>query len=408
VDAPQNTPVIAVVNGQRLVIFAAGDGGIHAFQPRSGKKAWMFKASKRGINTSVVVEGDRLYCSHGLDNLDDHKLGRIFCIDIANLEKGSPKELWSIKGIEAGFPTPVVAGKYLYVVDDRANLHQIDKTTGRPTWTRGQQMYGWDCGSVGKASPVYGDGKLYVVDGDGTFSIVKPAEKRSDVKATKVKLTEKLGREYVVYGSPAIVDGRMYVQAATKLYCVGNKDQKPEHVQIPPLPEEKAPEQGKPALVQVIPADVSLHAGQGVKFTARTFDASGRLLGEAPADQVKWSIAQLTIPAPPPRPRMPQPENAPRPGDPAGGAPAAGAPAAAGDGAAAEEESATVDVVLNDGGDKKIQVIKVVRAATGLGLKEAKALVDEAPKPVKEGIDREEGEKLKSDLEEAGGSVELK
>jgi large subunit ribosomal protein L7/L12 len=88
---------------------------------------------------------------------------------------------------------------------------------------------------------------------------------------------------------------------------------------------------------------------------------------------------------------------------------AAAAPAAAGDGAAAaEEEPTTVDVVLTGSGDKKIQVIKVVRAATGLGLKEAKALVDEAPKPVKEGLDREEAEKLKSELEEAGASVELK
>ena len=88
-------------------------------------------------------------------------------------------------------------------------------------------------------------------------------------------------------------------------------------------------------------------------------------------------------------------------------APAAAAPA--GDGAgAAEEESSTVDVVLTAAGDKKIQVIKVVRAATGLGLKEAKALVDEAPKPIKEGIDREEAEKLKGELEEAGGSVDLK
>jgi large subunit ribosomal protein L7/L12 len=87
---------------------------------------------------------------------------------------------------------------------------------------------------------------------------------------------------------------------------------------------------------------------------------------------------------------------------------AAPAAAAAGDGAAAEEESATVDVVLTEAGDKKIQVIKAVRAATGLGLKEAKALVDGAPKPVKEGLDREEADKLKSELEEAGGSVELK
>jgi large subunit ribosomal protein L7/L12 len=91
----------------------------------------------------------------------------------------------------------------------------------------------------------------------------------------------------------------------------------------------------------------------------------------------------------------------------AAAAPAAGA-AAAGDGAAAEEASTTVDVVLTASGDKKIQVIKVVRAATGLGLKEAKALVDEAPKPVKEGIEREEAEKLKAEIEEAGGTVELK
>jgi large subunit ribosomal protein L7/L12 len=88
---------------------------------------------------------------------------------------------------------------------------------------------------------------------------------------------------------------------------------------------------------------------------------------------------------------------------------AAAAPvAAAADGAGAEEESSTVDVVLNAPGDKKIQVIKAVRAATGLGLKEAKALVDSAPKAVKEGLEREEAEKLKADLEEAGAEVELK
>jgi large subunit ribosomal protein L7/L12 len=89
---------------------------------------------------------------------------------------------------------------------------------------------------------------------------------------------------------------------------------------------------------------------------------------------------------------------------------AAAAPAAAGGGVAGadEEESSTVDVLLTGAGDKKIQVIKVVRAATGLGLKEAKALVDEAPKPVKEGIEREEADKLKGELEEAGASVELK
>lgn len=90
---------------------------------------------------------------------------------------------------------------------------------------------------------------------------------------------------------------------------------------------------------------------------------------------------------------------------------AAAAPAAAaGDagGEAADEGSSTVDVILTSPGDKKVPVIKVVRAATGLGLKEAKALVDEAPKAIKEGIEKDEAEKLKAELEEAGGSVELK
>ena len=89
---------------------------------------------------------------------------------------------------------------------------------------------------------------------------------------------------------------------------------------------------------------------------------------------------------------------------------AAAAPAAAGapaDGGGAEESS-TVDVVLTEVGGQKVPVIKVVRAATGLGLKEAKAIVDEAPKAIKEGIEREEADKLKAELEEAGATVELK
>jgi large subunit ribosomal protein L7/L12 len=89
---------------------------------------------------------------------------------------------------------------------------------------------------------------------------------------------------------------------------------------------------------------------------------------------------------------------------------AAAAPAAAATagGDAAEEEAGTVDVILAAAGDKKIQVIKVVRAATGLGLKEAKELVDGAPKAIKEGLEKDEADKLKAELEEAGGSVEYK
>jgi large subunit ribosomal protein L7/L12 len=93
----------------------------------------------------------------------------------------------------------------------------------------------------------------------------------------------------------------------------------------------------------------------------------------------------------------------------AAAAPAAAAPAAGGGGVAeAAEEQNEFDVILTGTGDKKIQVIKVVRAVTGLGLKEAKAVVDEAPGPVKEGITKEEADKIKADLEEAGATVEVK
>ena len=86
---------------------------------------------------------------------------------------------------------------------------------------------------------------------------------------------------------------------------------------------------------------------------------------------------------------------------------AAGAPAA-GDGAGAEEEKTSFDVVLTSAGDKKIQAIKVVRAITGLGLKEAKDLVDGAPNPVKEGVPQDEADQIKAQLEEAGAEVEIK
>jgi len=94
--------------------------------------------------------------------------------------------------------------------------------------------------------------------------------------------------------------------------------------------------------------------------------------------------------------------------EPAGGAAVMMAAAGGGDGGEVAEEQTSFDVVLKASGDQKIKVIKVVRAATSLGLKEAKALVDEAPKAVKEGLSKEDADKLKGELEEAGAVVEVK
>jgi outer membrane protein assembly factor BamB len=227
VDAPYNTPVVAVINGERLVILAAGDGGIHAFQARTGKKVWSFQASVRGMNASVVVDGDYVYCGHDLDNPDTTELGRIYCLDAAHLEPGkpgafgagppapSPKEVWRFSGkpagngIEAGFSSPTIFGDRLYFEDDGATVWALDKKTGKLAWKQ-------KCGRTGKASLTWGDGKLYVADGDGKFLVLKDAGQKAEV-LSRTELPEKFGREYSIFGSVAIDEGRIFLETATQL-----------------------------------------------------------------------------------------------------------------------------------------------------------------------------------------------
>ena len=169
VDAPQNTPVVTVINGQRLVIFGGGDGGIHAFQARTGKKVWSEFVSKRGLNSSVIVEGTRVYCSFDLENLDNQTLGSVMCFDCAS---GKPVRLWRHDGIEAGFPSGTLFDGRLYVEDNSAIVHCLDALTGKEYWKK-------NAGRIGKASLVYVDGKLLVTEANGRFTILKPGDKKS-------------------------------------------------------------------------------------------------------------------------------------------------------------------------------------------------------------------------------------
>ena len=135
VDAPYNTPVVAVIGGQKLVVFSAGDGGVHAFQARTGKKAWAFKGSKHGMNASVVVHGDHVFASWDLDNYDSTRLGRVVCLDGANVVNGAPREVWRQDGIEAGFPSSVLYGGVLYVPTDNAQIYAARRNNRRPSNT---------------------------------------------------------------------------------------------------------------------------------------------------------------------------------------------------------------------------------------------------------------------------------
>jgi outer membrane protein assembly factor BamB len=294
VDAPYGTPVISVIGGQRLVLFPGGDGGIHAFQARTGKKVWTFKASKHGMNSSVVVQGDKVFATWDLDNFGSNKLGGVACLDGSKVTDGAPAVVWKDEGIEDGFPTATIVDDTLYCITDNAVLYALDAKTGEEKAHKGM-------GTIGKASLTYGDGKLYVAEANGRFSIVKPETGKFKL-VNRAEFMDKPGREYVIFGSPAISDGHIFLATATKLYCIGPKEFTPQKVAVPPMAQE-APAEGHPeaAMIQVRPADVVTHPGQKTTFTAFAFDAMGRSLGEVKAE--KWEVGQLTMPPPPVRPK---------------------------------------------------------------------------------------------------------
>ena len=299
-DAPQNTPVVAVINGERLVLFGGGDGGVHAFQARTGKKVWSKFISKRGLNSSVIVDGTRVYAMFDLENLDGPTLGSVVCLECAG---GQPEVLWKRDGIEAGFPTGTIHDGKLYVEDNLATVHCLDALTGKKIWKK-------NCGRIGKGSLVYVDGKIIVTEGNGIITILDVTGAAPKV-LSKVTVPEKLGREFATYGTPAISNGHIFIQCANQTFCVGSKDAKIESDPIPPMSVEAPPGPDKTvALVQVVPADVFTQPGEKTHFTAKVYDAKGHFLSESKAN---WTVGSLMMPAIPAPGHAPDPTAKPTP-----------------------------------------------------------------------------------------------
>ena len=341
VDAPYNTPVIRVINGERLVVTGAGDGSVTAFQARTGKKAWSFPVSKRGLNASVLVEGNLVYACSSEENLEGRRMGTVICLDASSLEKGKPlpgaagppapqpKVVWRRDGIEAGFASPTIFGDTLYVVDNAASVIALEAKTGKQIWRK-------KVGTIARPSLVYADGKLYVPEANGRMTILGQIGEEKPEQLSRVEVSEKKGREYATFGSVAIANGRVYLQTATSLYCIGSKDAKAESDPIPQPPqEEPVAQDAKPAQLQVLPYDAVVRQGQSQKFRARLFDEKGRPLGEA--KDVQWSIGKLTFTQPPRAlPQAPGGRDAPPGGQPA----AAGTPSTPGENGAAGAQAA--------------------------------------------------------------------
>jgi len=300
VDTSMTTPVPATVNGQRLIITVAGDGGVHAFKANTGEKVWSFQASKRGLNTTPIVDGTRLYVAHSEENLDSPVMGRLVALDISGK---TPKELWRIEGLEAGFASGTLVDGRIYWPDNKGTIHCVDAATGKRFWQR-------STGTIGRPSLVYGDGKLYAGEANGRFYIYELQGEQRPKQLSKVELGDKLGREYAMFGGAAISNGRVVIMTATNMFCFGTNQ--PAATPAPTKVETAPP--GPPAFVSVTPNDVTLRPGEQVKFNVGIYDANGTAITQfEKSPGTNWSLGQLTIGAAPSVQTATRPASAPAP-----------------------------------------------------------------------------------------------
>lgn len=270
-DTTYSNPIVAVINGQRQLICGNGDGGVYAINARTGASIWGFAMSKRGLNSSPVVDGNLVYISHGEDNIDDTTFGRIECIDGAGSgDVTKTHSVWRIDNVKAGYTGLLVKDGILYVVADTGNLHAYDSKTGEVLWEH-------DLGQVGKGSPVWADGKIYVMEVNGNIHILKPSREGCE-SLSHVELVDAAGTGLdEIYSSPAIADGRVYLVTRDRTICLGQKDRKEDSDPIPPMAEE-TPATEEIALIQLVPFETYVSGTGEVNYELHAFDKNGRFV----------------------------------------------------------------------------------------------------------------------------------
>ncbi|MCH7885604.1 MAG: PQQ-binding-like beta-propeller repeat protein [Planctomycetes bacterium] len=280
-DTTYSTPVITVINGRRLLIAGNADGHVYGMSARTGERIWSFKLAKRGLNTSVVVDGKYVYVTHSEENHSTTEMGSVVCLDGSKVgDITDSGVVWRHDGITAGYSSPALANGRLYTVTNSANLLCFDARTGKQYWKH-------KLGRVMKGSPVVtADGVIYAGEVNGRFLILRDAGDHCE--ELDVEQFAPRGETVVdINGSPIVANGRVYFMTAYDTYCLGTGERLSQAVTIPPLAPEIAVDSSRPATLHVVPMDVILAPGQQLSFVAKFFDANGRALGTGEA---KWSV----------------------------------------------------------------------------------------------------------------------
>lgn len=280
-DTTYAPPVIANINGTRLLIQGASDGVVHAIKPQTGEPVWKYEISKRGLNTGVVVKGTTAILTHSEENLDSNEMGMMVAVDAT--AKGEIKKeqvKWIDYGWQGGFSSPVIDGDRIYQLDNGANIAAFDVNTGKQLWLQ-------NLGTIQKASPVLADGKLYVGTENGKFFILKPGPTKAEILDEDQLGTE--ARPEAIIASAAVSNGRVFVVSDSNLYCIGKKGRNSSHA-TPAAAGTNVSSQAA-TYVQVVPTELILKPGDKINFRARLFDAQGNFIREE--STAEWSLDLL-------------------------------------------------------------------------------------------------------------------
>ena len=291
-DRPKSTnyscPILAVIDGVRMLVGGNSDGHIYGFNSRTGQRIWQFKMSLNALNCTPAIDGKYVYISHGEDNVDNQDFGRVQCIDATGTgDITETHSVWRVDGIKAGYSALLVHDGILYVVADTGNLFAFDAKTGDELWQ-------FNLGTVGKGAPVWADGKLYVMEVNGHIHILKPSREKCE-SLSKVKLLARVGKgDDEIYASPAISNGRIVLVTRDRTICIGSKSAEKVEVEIPALAQEK-PKGDMVAHVQLRPFEAVLKPGESAEYSVVAFDASGQVISTTPAKLAAGDAADKLV-----------------------------------------------------------------------------------------------------------------
>jgi len=285
-DTIYANPFVATVNGVRTFFSGGSDGAMHAIKAATGEKIWSWRVSQRGLNTAALMVGPDIIVSHSEENIGTSEMGMLAAMPADKAGALTDTDArWLIRGVQAGYASPVSDGQRIYVVDNGGVLLAHDVKTGARAWEQ-------NLGTIQKSSPVLADGKLYVGTENGKFFIIRPHADRAEILDQ-----DWLGAEespQAIIAAPAVARGRVYVTSVSTTYAIGPK-MAPSGATSPPSAGATKPATngaaGPVATILVAPTELILKPGESIALQVRAFDAKGAPV--ANPGQPTWTVEDL-------------------------------------------------------------------------------------------------------------------